>query len=153
MDEYEELIDFLTRKGNLINHGFKTANKMINDLSEEQILKNKTIFKEFIAYINRQDQLKKIILFLEELIRLKNNFKSNDGLSLHNNWEIFLAEKVDEVIKGQEIFNMDHPLFGYNAFFRKLIKAYTDAENYEKCNELIHNYQNIADWYEVRRNE
>ena len=78
--------------------------------------------------------------FIMDLEHLCKDYDHNDKISFSIIRENYLTNKIDEIIKGREIYNIDHPLFGYNPFFGKLIEAYAHNENYEKCIELREYY-------------
>lgn len=134
MNKYDELIDFLSEKGQLINDGFQLSVKEINNLPI-QLYKNRLTKKNIIkSNANRQKKVLKIINYLFELSNLKK--MNDDKINYYCIWNTFLSNRVDEIVKGNEKYNLDHPLFGYVAFYEKLIEFYSNKEEFEKCKEL-----------------
>ena len=136
MKEFLELIDFLKEKGIQINSEYKIANERIVELSKKQVVKKVDNYFELISTAHIQDRIIRIIQYLDDLKQISKQYDNNVEISFDSILEKFLANKIDEIIKGKEIYNNEHPLFDYQPFFERLINAYAKNENYEKCTEL-----------------
>ena len=146
MDEFEELVDFLNEKGTFINTGFKSVRQRISGLTDEQIKNKKEILKELELTAFRYKRMLKVMQYLTELSGLQTTTENKTRQV--NIWDDFLTGKITEIINGTDKFNIEHPLFGYKAFYEKLIDSYANNGQYEKCGELKEYYMLMIDEYE-----
>lgn len=138
MNDYENLIQFLEQKANDINNGHKLTISKINTIHHDKL--NKQYIRGLIGEFNkRQKTVAKILRAFDELVQLKKTEQQKGFIKLMDKLEKHLQAKADLVAQKKEKFDNEHPLYGYQPFYKNLINAYAKIEAYEKCNEIQNN--------------
>jgi hypothetical protein len=108
-----------------------TSEKRNEDFEKHYEL-NKSLLAENNDFINIQFTLINFLEKYKSSAILNGKEEKTNVKAVKNEKELF-----DLTINGEIDYDVDHPLFNDDSFFKKLLDYYKSTEEYEKCQELI----------------
>lgn len=136
MSSFTQLIAFLESKANKLNAKFSDTENSINSyIIDSNFELNNNYEVQYLK--NRQIAINEILLVLKEITNIRKYTKNS--LDPENiEFEKFLNKKVHPFISQKIKPTILHPLIGFHSFNAILIEYYTNNEDYESCNYLMH---------------
>ena len=144
--ENEEVIKNILLQTNVENRSeiISKSNNINQKLREE----NNELIRIQIELVNKLNKFKEVATYLlDKLSDLSsNNDPENLSVSIEKlqKYNILLDDSnysddnlFNQTIKGELVFESNHPKFNDSAFFERLFNYYRDTEYYEMCNYLL----------------
>lgn len=134
----ENLIEFLERKALLTINSFKdyeiNTNRLIFNRSAPEKLEV-IISNEVRCLRKKQSYFNKILELLIKISDIrKNNLETSD--IEHEINKIFKVY-INDIMVQKEIYDKNHPFFGYPKFEKKMLEECIKTENFEMCTRLV----------------
>lgn len=83
-----------------------------------------------------------VLTTIKDLVKIKNTLTNGDEKAINLRVEKYMDALVVDFVNNGDLYSRKHALFGYSPFTDKLIKYYSENEEYEKCQELINIIEN-----------
>ncbi len=127
MTLFDDIVRFLKNKA-------ETASRSVKNI-------NNALLPRFIENPKSKEEIKEklpidlVYEFLAQLEIMKRACAGDENSLVLNTIQM-LDEEANNIVEGTIKFDKDHPFYGFAPFHEKLLQAYIEREEYEKCSEI-----------------